>query len=85
MAPWDVLIAVSAVATLALATPPALERRSLSDILGNIESSIDIQNLTQGIIPNFFDNLPGVDEIKTQFSLTDADIDELPLEVLNIP
>jgi hypothetical protein len=86
MAPWDVLSAVSALATLALATPPpALERRSLSDILGNIENGIDIKNLTQGIIPSFFDSLPGVDKIKNQLNLTDGDIDELPLEVLNIP
>lgn len=69
--------------------PSALARRDLiqtfSDYVSNLADGVSKDDIIQGILPDFFQNLPGADDIKSQLGLNDTGVDSLPLEVLNIP
>jgi hypothetical protein len=71
------------------APTPELQTRqlsdSLNDVLNNLKDGINAGDIKQGILPDFFQNIPGTDEIRDRLGLNDTDIDALPLEVLNIP
>jgi hypothetical protein len=66
-----------------------LVARSVVDDFNNFISSvsdkINVNEIKQGILPDFFSNIPDEQGIKDQLGLNDTQIDELPLEVLNIP
>lgn len=70
-------------------TSTDLVARSIVDDFNNFISSvsdkINVDDIKQGILPDFFSNIPDEQEIKDQLGLNDTQIDELPLEVLNIP
>lgn len=73
-----------------LATPaPELQRRSLadtlSDLLKDLQTGVNASDILQGILPDFWRDLPGTDKIKKQLGLDDNEIARLPFEFLDVP
>lgn len=69
--------------------PSALAQRDIiqtfSDYVSNLADGVSKDDIIQGILPDFFQNFPGADQIKSQLGLNDTGVNSLPLEVLNIP
>lgn len=69
--------------------PSALATRDIvqtfTDSVSNLADGVSKDDIAQGILPDFFRNIPGADKIKSQLGLSDAQIAALPLEFLNIP
>lgn len=69
--------------------PSDLARRDIvqtfTDYLSNLADGVSKDDIVQGILPDFFQDIPGVDKIRSQLGLSDAQISALPLEFLNIP
>lgn len=69
--------------------PSALARRDLvqtfSNYVSKLADGVSKDDIIQGILPDFFQNIPGVDKIKSELGLNDTGLAALPLEVLNIP
>lgn len=69
--------------------PSGLARRdiiqSFSDFVSNLADGVSKSDIIQGILPNFFQNIPSASKIKSQLGLNDTGVAALPLEVLNIP
>lgn len=59
--------------------------QTFSDYISNLGSGVSKNDIIQGILPNYFQNLPSEDKIKSLLGLNDTGIAALPLEVLNIP
>lgn len=53
--------------------------------VSNIQDGVSLDDIKQGILPDFFAGIPSTQEIKDQLGLNDSAIDQLPIEVLNIP
>lgn len=62
-----------------------LQRRGLSDLLNTLVQGMSVNDITQGILPDFFNWIPTTDKIKSQLGISDAGIAGLPIKVLNIP
>ena len=58
---------------------------ALSDILNGLQDGISVDDITQGILQAYFDNLPSVNEITNQLGVNLAAFDRMPVEVLNLP
>lgn len=69
--------------------PSALATRDIiqtfTDYVSNLADGVSKDDIVQGILPDFFQNIPGADKIKSQLGLSDSQIAALPLEFLNIP
>lgn len=69
--------------------PSALARRDLiqtfSDYVSKLADGVSKDDIIQGILPDYFQGIPGVDKIKSELGLNNTGLDALPLEVLNIP
>ena len=74
---------IAALAASAAATP--LQRRSLSDLLTTLVDGVDIGQITQGILPDFWRWMPSADDVKRRLGISDEALLSAPLEVLNIP
>ncbi|CCX30892.1 hypothetical protein FPQ18DRAFT_334846 [Pyronema domesticum] len=62
-----------------------LQRRTLADVVNGLANGISVSDITQGILPDFFDNLPRADQIANKFNINNAAYDQAPVEVLNMP
>ena len=74
---------------LATPAPELLQRRSLadtlSDLLKDLQTGVNASDILQGILPDFWRDLPGTDKIKKQLGLDDNEIARLPFEFLDVP
>lgn len=59
--------------------------QTVSDYLSNAASGVSKDDVIQGILPNYFQDIPSVSKIKSELGLNDTGISQLALEVLNIP
>ncbi|KAF8249973.1 hypothetical protein K440DRAFT_581663 [Wilcoxina mikolae CBS 423.85] len=62
-----------------------LQRRALSDILNGLQNGVTVEDITQGILPNYFDKIPSTNDIYNQLGVSSSTFNNAPLEVLNIP
>jgi len=62
-----------------------LQRRALSDILNGLQDGITVEDITQGILQNYFSKIPSANEITNQLGVNINAFNSAPLEVLNIP
>ncbi len=58
-------------------------RGAINSVLGDLGSAIP--SYVASGVPNFFQDFPTGDRVKERLGLSDADIDALPTQVLNIP
>lgn len=79
------LITISLASAVPNIAERELQRRTLADVVNSLANGISVSDITQGILPEFFDNLPSADQIANKFDINNAAYDQAPVEVLNMP